>query len=448
MMSISSSEVALRLLPVLAGSLFPWVVFRWLARTWNQGAGLAALLILTFSPNLVMLSAQARAYTLALLFAALALLFLEEALQRASLLYMLLFTGALYLAILSEYSAAWFAGAAGIYFLLRIRSSGVSRPLAAVWALGQAGTLAIYAALYWTSAHVLLADPRRAPLLGGFLRGAFPQAGESLLRFSVLGTLRQFAYTFASIPLGLIAALLFAGGLVLLWRGRSAAERTRSRALAALLVVPFLLACAGAALELHPYGRSRHTVILSLFIAAAVGVALERLLRSRAWVAALAAVVLLPVWGLAAQEDRNNIPRNRSRRSSMIAALAHLRAAVPPGSLILTTRQTELMLRYYLGDPQVQASRWPPGVPAQAPLGPYRALLVHWEFGTGHRFLEDLATVRREFSLGPSEPLWVVEGGFDFGLHSRPRDRNLELQLPGLRDFDGALVVFRTPPGL
>jgi hypothetical protein len=138
---INSSELAVSRVSVLTGSIFPWFAYRWLATVRNSGAGFAALLILTFSPNLVSLSAQARGYTLALFFTALSLLLIELAFETQSALRLVLFALCLYLAILSEYSTAWFVGAAGIYVLTRGVESRVSRRFWLVWGLSQSSRI-------------------------------------------------------------------------------------------------------------------------------------------------------------------------------------------------------------------------------------------------------------------------------------------------------------------
>src|ERR1700733_10269534 len=114
------SEVLLRLVPSICGALFPWFVMLWVQRISGNAAALCAQLLLTFSPALAGLSAEIRAYTLAFLFFALFLLFLEKSLDSGRLLSMIWASLFLYLAILSEYSVAWFMAAAGIYAILRL----------------------------------------------------------------------------------------------------------------------------------------------------------------------------------------------------------------------------------------------------------------------------------------------------------------------------------------
>ncbi len=441
---ISSSEIALRLIPVLAGTVFPWVVYRWLARAWNAGAGFAAFAILTFSPDLIALSAQIRGYTLELLFAALALLFLETALTGRSLSAMLLFSVALDLAILSEYSAAWFAAAVGVYFLLRVAADRISPKLLVAWLFGQGTALALYWNLYRNAIQPRLAV--RSGGLDAYLSGAFPAPHQNLLAFSALGMLKQFAYTFSSVSLGIGAFALFIGGLLLAWRRLDTSDPARGRSLAALLITPFVFACAGAILRLHPYARTRHTVILSLFVAAGTSIALERIFRARRKAAAWAAIALGSFWIFAATPDQNNIPRDRDLRASMVAGVAYLRS-LPPGTLVLADLETARLIRFYLpdqGDLRPQPDFDNPDGPA---AGPLRVVWRRWDFGSAADFQTDLASVRSHFGLSRSAPVWIVDGGFDQGIDARIRER-WKVTLPEFHDFDGALTVFQTPPGL
>ena len=65
---IGHSELALRLASVLAGASFPWLVMLWVRQLAGSAASLCALLLLTFSPTLIGLSAEVRPYALAFLF--------------------------------------------------------------------------------------------------------------------------------------------------------------------------------------------------------------------------------------------------------------------------------------------------------------------------------------------------------------------------------------------
>jgi hypothetical protein len=125
---ISRTEFALRLVPLLAGSLFPVLLFFWLRGVAGKIAAMTALFLLTLAPHLIALSAQLRSYTLALLMLSASLVVFEQALEKSRWRMMALYSVLLWLCILSDYSMAWFVGAAGVYGLLRLKgSSGALR---------------------------------------------------------------------------------------------------------------------------------------------------------------------------------------------------------------------------------------------------------------------------------------------------------------------------------
>jgi hypothetical protein len=448
--TVTSSEFVLRLIPVLAGGLFPWVAYRWLSGIWNTAAGLTAECILALSPNLISLSAQVRGYTLELLFAALALLFLDTAIRDGSLRAMIAFDIALLLMILSEYSAVWFAAAVAIYFFLRSHQRRLPLRLVGAWAVGQLAALGLCAALFWT-----LIKPRfeyRHGAIEGYLTGRFPAPHQNLLVFSALGTVKQFAYTFSSPVLGIGAAVLFLICLVLLAKGRNEESRAQDRALAALLVTPFFLACVGAVLRVQPYGRSRHSVILALFVAAGVSIGVERPVRLRLpaarWGACAAAFAVASVWLFAAAPDFDNIPDYRHHKDSMAAAIRYIQSSVPPGSLVLADQETTRSLRFYWSSGQQLRRLAILDEPDGPPIGSLRVVYRRWDFGSVDDFLGDLASVRSEFGLSRNAPVWVVDGGFNAGIVAGLHDRFPGVTLPSLHDFDGAIAVFQTPPGI
>ena len=86
----------------------------------RQCGGAGAQLMLTFSPTLIDLSSEVRAYILAFLFLSTSLVFLEKALDHSRMGYMIWFHVFLYLAILTEYCVAWYAAALGVYAMLRL----------------------------------------------------------------------------------------------------------------------------------------------------------------------------------------------------------------------------------------------------------------------------------------------------------------------------------------
>jgi hypothetical protein len=243
------------------------------------------------------------------------------------------------------------------------------------------------------------------------------------------------------------AAVLFAAALVILWKGCSG-ERPRNRIFAALLVTPFLLACGGAWLKLHPYGRSRHTVILAVFAAAGVSIALERIFRARPWIGGAAAVTLGLIWMFAGDPDQNNIPRSRNHKSSMMAAMRYMESSIPAGALVLANKGTAAYIRFYAPSRQRLLPLADFNGQEESPMGSFRVVWRRWDFGEVDDLLTDLTSVRREFGLNRDAPVWVVDGGFDSGIDSRLRQRYPGISLPDFHSFEGAVTIFRAPPGL
>ncbi len=439
---IASTELAVRAVPIAAGSLFPFLVYLWVKRLADDESGAVAFVILTLTPNLVALSAQARGYTLLLLFGAGALLLLDVAIRRQSVRMLLASVSFLYLAILTELSSAWVAAGAGVYALLALRRMPVRWIW--VWGAAQVGGLVLFAHHLLTMPE--LTESEKAGWITGFLRGAFPEPGTSPLTFAITGTIKQFAYAFSSIPAGMAGLALFGVGLEILTRTQLAKANGTAAANLARFVVPFVCGATAAVLELHPYGRSRHTVVLALFAVPPAAIALGTLLSSRARrYAAVVLVLALPVWLWRAEADRYNIPASRHRLASWRAAVDHLKAAAPHGATLLTDMETAVMLRYYmLGPIRVQSTTTTSGL-HYLDLGTFRVAWSRWNLAAGPAFADDVRRVRQQFGTGRSGDVWVVDSGFGANIHVRLRRETPAVALEDLRTFDGAAVVFRVP---
>jgi hypothetical protein len=442
---ISDSDLALRLVPIVAGAIFPYFLYRWLSLVHGKCAGIVAALVLIFAPNLVALSAQARGYTVALLFTSAALYYLERAIREGDLRWMGLFAVSLYLGIFTEYSTAWFTAAAGLYFALRIREPGVTARLRVAWLLTQAGAACFYAFLYFTQITYLQAEAKRPDsFLGTWYLALYPSGDFHPIEYLLRATFWQFEYLFSSLYLGLAAFGLFAVGLLtLLWK----AVLLRARpllALAVLITSPFLIAAAGAFAHIYPYAKSRHTVFLAIFIATGVALGVDFLCRSRMVASLLLAGTLVLAWQWIALPDPHNMPRERQRREFLVEALRYLRSEIPPGSLILMEDETRLILKYYL-----DGRGWPPKLERRHELiAGYRMVAMRFSFSGVNDLVEDIETVRREYGLAPEEPVWVADGGFYSALyHALVEYPNLGLALRKVRVFGDGIVIAQAPPG-
>ncbi len=407
---ISDSELALRLLPIIAGSLFPWVIWKWLARQGFAHAALVALLLLEFSPTLLSLGAQVRGYTLALLLSSLALLFLEAALETRSLPRLVLAMLCLYLGILTEFSVAFVAGALGVYAMLRLVQEHRPMSFSLVWVLSQLGAPGVYALLYKTSIATLVSDPGTVQHVTGYLRHSFPQPSANRLYFAVAGAAKQFSYALSSMAVGVVGVALFMAGMIFLWRKEDA---MRYRILAVALLSAFVFALTAALLQVHPYGRSRHTVVLALFVITGLGFGCEWLFRLFPRNEIPTTIFLVTACYFAATPDWQNMPKDAQKLSGMLQAIEQLQSRVPPNAIIFTDRETMWMLCYYLAKPRGCMTIAPNREFKEVQIGSHRTFSSNRGLGSPEQSNADLRLLRLRRQLSPLQPIWVVDGGFE-----------------------------------
>ncbi|MCP5114221.1 MAG: glycosyltransferase family 39 protein, partial [bacterium] len=376
--AVSTSEIWLRFWPALAGTLFPLVMYRWIGRGWSKTAGLIAVVILVFTPNLVNLGSELRGYSFQLLFLAAALYFLDTAIEEASVPRMAAFALFQILTILSEFSSIWFCVSVGIYFLLRIREQRISHTVRMTWEVGQMVSIGLYMFLYFSQLKPLLRDFGPRGDVAGWLSEGYPQPGGNPLVFVLMGTLRQFSYiTPYMIPM-LAGGAVFCFGVWLVWRTPRQSRPAWSKSKAVLLLLPFAITCLGAFAMAHPYGRSRHTVFLLTFIATGAAIGLDRLLRQKAAPVLIGAFLLVPSWHVAHMGMYDSAVGEQFAREHMEQAVGYLRQQAPPGSLILTESETRVLLAHYLGQ-----EGWLPElnpVPTEEKLVGYRVFANRWNF--------------------------------------------------------------------
>ena len=442
---ITTSDLGIRLIPLLAGSLFPWVIYRWISRGWSKHAGIAALAALTFAPALIQLSIEARGYTMALLFMSIALYMMDSAIEHSSPLRMAGFALALFGAILSDFSAAFFTVAAGAYFLLRIREKQVTQDVRIVWELSQVGAVVIYAVLWVTQVYPMKAIAATRSDVEGWLRDCYPQTGDNPVVFVVLNTARQFAFLFPLLVPAVAAILLFFIGAWLLWRRSAPNKIWHSRALVMLMFIPFGMACLGSFLYMFPYGRSRHTVFLALFIVMGVSVTLDRI--GRKWIIPLALLgaIGMTSWHLTLGRHRGLIARADNSKSLMAEALRFLEEEIPRDRPILVESELRVVLAYYL-----EEGKRPPelyGSPSEEPIGGFRFFAARWGYSDPQQLRDDLRLLRGEYGYGPEEEIWVLDGGFLTLLENPVISLHQKGEIQELHRFGRAMVAFKTPPG-
>ena len=451
---LGSSELTLRLLSVLAGTAFLWVAFEWMGDVFGRGAGLVGLLLLTFSPTMILLSAQVRGYALLFLCMASALYVLERAFEEKSAGRMLLFSLFLYLALLTHYSALWFTLAVGVYALLRILRGQLPAKVVGFWVGSQVGVLALLTLLYLT--HI----SKRAELKGAldyWLRFYLFQPGKDhLLPFVMRKTAEVFGYVFAHDEVGVTMLLFFLLGIGLLLARRAVPERSRtnSRALAVLLVLPFVVVCAAAIAGIYPYGARRELTFLALFAIPGASLPLARLGGKQLWPGLLAAIVVLTFCNLDAIPVDYLRSENQTK-ALMGRALDDIHQSIPRGALIFVEYETNVMLRYYLCRDQIFPIDDLQRHFLEFHCGGYQLVstgaLLEWVWPP-ETFASELDQMAKLYGLRPGERVWVVHAGWNFsGKFNFPSQ--LAMQFPELgrfphHDFGENLSVLQVPVGL
>ena len=452
---LGTSDLVLRLPCVIAGTLFCWVYYKWLKSILGKTVAWVGLLLVTFLPTMIDMSAELRQYPLMLLFSVTAAYLLEESFTENSAAKMLLSSACLYLAMLSHYSGFLFAAGIGIYAFVRILAQRPGERVVTAWAAGQLGGLALARFLYKNQIAKLAAVHQAQPLhriADWYLAKFYYHHGQDhLLPFLIRGTFGVFRFTFSWAVIGYLAVLLFVAGAVLLLRNQAPEAGLPPRHLiAVLLLSPFVVNWAGVAAGLYPYGRTRHCIFLAIFGIAGVSVALVRIAKQRIGTAiamALATVILCQAFGTPPSFDM--FPLADRRHEQMDRTVAFLRRAVSPTDVIYLNKATESQLGHYLCD--------------QRPIVPDRSVSGFESFqcnglGVVSSFPHDDAVLPETFpdkwkemakayALPSGSKVWVVEGGWTSGFGEMLRGRYPEFSGLEIYSFGRYLEVFSLTVG-
>jgi hypothetical protein len=419
--SLGQSALLLRMPSVLAGTAFCWLVYLWLKQVTDRSTAFIGLLLVSFAPSLIGLSAEIRQYGLLLFFVAACLLLSERAIRENSYVRMVLFSLSLYGAILSHYSSLLFALAMGVYMLARLFPYAKRPRLLAVWVSGQIGALVLVAFLLVTHVARLREMGMPQEIAATWLRKSIFHSGErNAVVFAAWQTLRVFTHLCSQGVVGTFALLAFLAGMVSLWRSQTPRNQTAwnqngptPRQLALLLGLPFVVNCGAAFARLYPYGGTRHSVFLAPFAAAGAALGLATWTPARVWARSLAIVAALAFCnffpappGLIKARDHSEI--------LMRNAVDYLRQSAPPGSVLLSDYQSGLLLGYYAcGHGIVQI--FPPSQPfAKSDCGPYTAITARpeeWDFHAAD-LPGQLAETAKTYGLVPGTRVWLFEAGW------------------------------------
>ena len=447
---LGTSEFVLRLPSVIAGTAFCWFLFRWMTRVFGRGPGWIGLAFASFLPPLIALSAEVRQYALLLFFMVAALLLLERAFAKKSALEMLLAYGCVLLAMLTHYSALFFAAALGAYSFLRWMDDRYPAGLKAAWAASQLAVLALFGFLYRT--HLARLHSGTAITGQGWLYNSlFHRGQQSLLLFVFARTFGVFQFVFGQLAVGDVAGLLFVAGVVYLVRRRKADEVPASWSLALLLTLPLALTCAAAVAGVYPYGGTRHSAFLIPFAIAGVSLGLGWLVQqklARGLALALVMVLASAVFGV---PHRPYMTRGDQSLENMSRAMTFLRENVPPDGVILADNQTGLLLGHYL------CKQKPISFDRSIPsfllfrCGGFRVLSAGPETAifTASSFLkaDTWRAMQDGLHMKPGDPFWVIQAGWDIDLATQlpsasPRFHDLKVESFG-RDIQSFRLLLK-----
>jgi len=478
--ALGTSELWLRLPSVLAGTAFCWMFYKWLSKASGGLAGLIGLLLVAFLPPAVLLAAEVRQYALLLAFLASALYFLDEAFARNSTGRMAIFSLCLYLAMLSHYSAFLFAAALGIYALLRIFTNRPPKGLVAAWEIGQLGALAIATFLYKTHISKLGAGESRMVLQGWMSefylrRSYFDPSHDNPLLFLAGHTFGVFQYFFGQLAVGDAMGLLFVAGVGLLLRGKGLPEdRTSTRRLGLLLLLPFAIAGGACLAHVYPYGGTRHVAFLIIPGVAGVSVAMERLASGR-WTRGLATaglvVALCVVFGKPRRPTMNRTDQSRAHMTAAMDFVSQNIArpnvatqniatqniapqniapqSMGASTLIFTDYQSDLLLGHYLC--RQQPISFEPSTPdfevfscgQRVVSASYKTATLF----TTNNFVTQWTRLVETYRLKPGDTVWIFQAGWDADLPEGLRRNLAEFHDLRFESFGNNIKIFRLTLG-
>jgi hypothetical protein len=350
---LGHAEWFLRLPSVVAGIAFCWITFLWLNKAAGRSAALTGLALLLFSPSLIHLSSEVRQYALLLCFSATALYFLEGALAEESARMMLLSFAALYLALMTHYSALIFALSVGIYGLIRLTRRNTAG-IVITWIAGQVIAVAVCVFLYVT--HISRLKSSGQPLeIETWLASSIYHAGhDHLVVFVFRTTIRLFHFLFSQGAVAVLGFLLFVIGIAGLWIGDhrfpSVPGKPSSRQLGLLLMLPFVINCALAIAGLYPYGGTRHNAVLAGFAMSGIAIGFSRWTDRGRWgkplVVALALVLV--ICNVFPNPTGAYIRPGDQSKKLMEGSVGFMRQQIPSGSVVFADNGGGLSLSYYL----------------------------------------------------------------------------------------------------
>jgi len=412
---ISRSEFFLRLPSVVAGTAAGWFLYAWLRDVRDRGTAVVALALFLFSPALIYTSTEIRQYALLLCFMSAALYLLDRAIATNSPM-LLLSSGTLScLALVTHYCALIFGLAAAIYGFIRIVSVRTRLSLRLIWLAVQLGFATIAAFLWKTHIAIIRHRPLTQDVAESYLRSSlFHPDEENIFVFLGRANLRLFHFFFSQGAISIAGLLLFAIGIVLLFREKShtSSRDPSSRQLGVLLLLPFAINSVTALAGIYPYGGTRHDVYLAIFAVPTIAVALGYWQPSRRWTKPVAVLIALAVCNFTVIPAGAYIKPKNQRKELMKQAVAYLSTSAAPGSIVLTDYESGLLLSYYVCQKDITHSGQPIGFFYHAQCGNYQSVSLLprlWVF-RAETFPSQISELAK--SSLEDHQVWLFQAGF------------------------------------
>jgi len=425
-----NSELVLRLPSILAGTVFCWVLFRWLVRTLGPAVALVGVIFAALLPTMISVTAQARQYGLLLLFLISGACFLESALTDDSPALMLASAISLWLAMLSHYSAFLFIAALGVYALLRFKGSEFSARTIIAWTVNQILTLTLAIFLYLTHISKIRGTAMAEQAFDIWLRRSYFHRGqENPLTFLVTRSFSVFQYIAGQLVIGDILAVLFLLGVALLLRGKVQSLGVRRLPFGSFLFAPFILNFTAALVDVYPFGGTRHCVYLSIVAIAGIAACVVTVTRQSALRAVAIALSIFALCFALHSTQHPFIARADQQRSHVYQAADFIREQIPVADPILVDYESGIELGHY-GCEQ-RTTTYDASIPG--------FLVFHC---SGHRFISTVpevwaftpASFQKEWTvliargyLKPGDTVCVAQAGWVVNL-----DEGLREKFPGL----------------
>jgi hypothetical protein len=430
--------------------------YKWLSRAAGTLTALIGLLFVAFLPPVIQIAAEVRQYSLLLAFLASALYFLDKAFAENSARDMAVFSLCLYLAMLSHYSAFLFAAALGFYAMIRIVSERPSSSLIASWVPGQLIALALAIFFYKTHLSKLGVGDSRTVSQGWmsefYLRHSyFDRAHDNPVMFLVTHSFGVFQYFFEQPAIGDVMGLFFIAGVVFLLRGKTLnQDRTSSRQLAALLVLPFATAGAVALTHTYPYGGTRHVALLIIPAIAGVSVAIAHLAGGR-WNRGIAIALIVAVTCLAfGKLRRPRMDRSDQSRNNMTQAMRFINENVEPSEMVFTDYQSDLILGHYLCHQQPIAIENSPADFEQFSCAGHRVAATDYKTAwilSDENFARNWQLFIRAYALKEGTTVWIFQAGWNADLPEQLRNRFPAFSDLHFQSFGKNIKVFKMTVG-